>query len=778
MKNNANVSTPAGNSLKNLTAPLFLLLLTVFAVSRVTPPPAGTASAPATEFSSHRAMTKLQVIARKLHPMGVPAHGEVREYLLGELSALGVAPEVQTATIVSERRRPARAATVQNIVARLAGTAGGKSLLLASHYDSAPTSYGASDDGSTVATMLETLRALKLGAPLRNDVIFLFTDGEEAGLLGAEAFVRRHPLAKNVGLVLNMEARGHKGPSIMFETSQQNGRLISEFAQAAPNPVATSLAYEVYRRLPNDTDLSVFKDAGMPGLNFAFIEGATHYHTALDSYENIDERSLQHQGSYALALTRHFGNLDLANMKAGNSVYFDLFGLKLIHYPGALSILFSVLTAALFIGIVIIGFRRGALKFGRIVLAFFAFLLCIAISAVLIFLLWRLVTLLHGDYHAIPQGFAYNDGYYIISFVTLTVAVTAGLFIWFRKKMGHANVAIGTLSWWLILMILTTLFLPGLSYLFTWPLLFCLLGVGYDFYTRRENAVSLRRLVALILTVVPAIILFVPVVYLMAVALPLALSAAIMVLVALTVGLLLAGLNELAGLNRALLPLAALALALVFVSIGSLTAASDKQHPRFDSLFYGLNADTGKAVWASLDGRTNSWTAQFLSGHNERNTLPDFLPLFTARFLQNEAPVASLNAPEAVLLADNTDGGARTLRLRVTSPRQAAVIAIYVEGSAQIRRASINGQKITVQAPSPLAGAINLWSIYYYAPPQSGLELTLEVKSQSPVKLRIVDQSYGLPTTATASLKPRPENLLPMPYPFNDSTFVTKAFTF
>lgn len=764
------------HSLKTIFAPVCLLILTVFAVSRVAPPSAGRASTPPEEFSSNRAMTKLQVIASKPHPLGVPAHDEVRDYLLRELSALGVNAEVQTTTSVSQRGGTTRAALVQNIVARLPGTnSDGKALLLTGHYDSAPESYGASDDGSAVASMLEILRALKHGAPLRNDVVFLFTDGEEAGLLGAEAFVREHPLAKNIGLVLNMEARGYKGPSIMFETSPQNGRLISEFAGSAPHPVATSMAYDVYKLLPNDTDMSIFKEAGIPGLNFAFIEGATHYHTALDNFENIDERSLQHQGSNVLALTRHFGNLDLANLKANNAIYFDIFGLKLIHYPSALVILFSALTAIGFVGVVIVGFRRGLLKLSRIVLAFFAFLLCIIGSVGATFVLWQLVNLLHRDYRSIPQGFTYNSSYYVISFVALTVAITAGLLVWFRKKLGHANVAIGTLSWWLILMILTSLFLPGFSYLFTWPLLFGLIGIGYDFYTVSDNSSSVKRLAALILTAAPAIILFVPIVYMLTVALPLWLSAGTMVLVTLTVGLLLSVLNDLAGLQRGLVPLAALGLALIAVVIASFTSGFDKKHPRFDSLLYGLNADTGKAVWASRDAKTDSWSAQFFQGNVERKTLSSFLPLLSATFIQNDAPAAPLNVPEATVLSDNTNGDTRILRLHINSPRQAALISFYVEEGARIQRASINGKEINVDRKTP---ASSLWSLRYYAPQSTGLELTLEMRSTAPVKLRVVDQSYGLPAPGVTAFKDRPDDVLAMPYYFNDSTFVSKSFVF
>jgi hypothetical protein len=282
---------------------LLITLLVAFSIYRQTPPAAVPATASLAVFSSARAMQRLEVIAQKPHPMGSLEHARVRSYILNALTTAGLKPEVQETTAInSDENGRIRAGTVQNILARLPGTANTKAVLLAGHYDSVPNGSGASDDGAAVAAMLETVSALKAGAPLKNDVIFLFTDGEEPGLLGSHAFVAEHPWAKDAGLVLNFEARGTSGPAIMFETSDRNGWLIKEFAKAAPHPIAHSLAYEIYRLLPNDTDLTVFKKAQMPGLNFAYINGLTNYHTQLDSTKEINESSLQNECAYELSL--------------------------------------------------------------------------------------------------------------------------------------------------------------------------------------------------------------------------------------------------------------------------------------------------------------------------------------------------------------------------------------------------------------------------------------------------------------------------------------------
>jgi acetylornithine deacetylase/succinyl-diaminopimelate desuccinylase-like protein len=201
------------------------------------PAPVGK-EAPATEFSSARAKRHIENIAARPHPMGTAAHAEAREYLLAELRLLGGEPQVQRGTAV----RGFRVGHVENLVARWKGRHGGKAVLLMSHYDSVSTAPGASDAASGVAAILEAVRALRSGPPFRNDLMVLFTDGEEAGLLGATLFMSEHPWAREVGVVLNFEARGSGGSATMFETSQRNGWLIGEFAAAAPHRLANSLA--------------------------------------------------------------------------------------------------------------------------------------------------------------------------------------------------------------------------------------------------------------------------------------------------------------------------------------------------------------------------------------------------------------------------------------------------------------------------------------------------------------------------------------------------------
>lgn len=760
---------------------LALLFLFVCLSLYLHAPPAAVSASVAPElFSSGRAMKHVEVISRKTHPVGTVEHAAVRDYILKELSAVGgVESEVQTATGINQAwTGPVRAGTVNNIVARLKGTSPTKTILLAAHYDSTPTSFGASDDGSGVAVLLETLRALRAQQPLKNNVIFLFTDGEESGLLGAEAFTSEHAWAKDVELVLNFEARGYRGPAIMFETSEHNGWLIQEFAKSAPHPVANSLAYEIYRILPNDTDLSVFKKAHYPGLNFAYINGLSHYHTQLDSFQQIDERSLQHQGSYALGLTGHFGQVGLEKREEPNAVYFNILRGWLVHYPGAWVFPLTGLIVLLLIVMAVLELRKKRLTLTGIGLGFLALTLSLGLSIGAVLLVRYLIGKFQGVIEGLPQGETYYGDLYLLGFLLLTVATTSVLYALFSKKISTRNLLFGALLWWAVAMILSSVYLPGASYFFSWPLLFGL--VAYLLLPAEpQRLISWKRLLLLNACALPAIILVAPMIYFIFTALTISFLTPVIALTTLLLGLLIPQLSLMARPNRWLLPAATGLPGVIIIIVCATSVGFSAGQPKLNTIFYGLNADTGKAVWASMEQRPDAWTQQFLSNDAKEGTMPEFFQGSSrGAYLQSPAPVASLVAPDIKVFDDRVDGDVRTLRLRVTSPRQAPVMAIYLDSQAEVLRATVNGKQVADNAVPASAARRNQWNMRYYGVPAEGFELVAEIKTTQPLKIRLVDQSYELPQIPGQSFTSRPPDMIPDSISFNNSTMVSKSFTF
>jgi hypothetical protein len=773
------VISPGRDSIVAITTVLFLVLLSAISLCRQNPPDVKSVDSSPGEFSVSRAMKHLEIIAQRPHPVGSVEHAAVRDYLVKELRAQGFVTEVQTATaLIPVWKGEFDAGTIQNVIARLPGVANSKAVMLVAHYDSVVNSTGASDDGAGVAALLETLRALKSAPPLKNDVIFLFTDGEEPGLLGARAFAAEHSWAKEVGLVLNFEARGISGPSIMFETSAQNGWLIKEFAASAPHPIAHSLSYEIYRLLPNETDFTVFKKANLPGLNFAYINGLTHYHTALDSIAAIDQRSLQHHGASALALTRHFGNLDLSATQARDAVYFDLLGLALMRYSGTLILPLTILTTIAFVGLLVYGLRKRRLTLRGLIWGFVALLVSLIVAPLAVKLLWDLVLRFQDVAGVRNQGEAYESNLFFVSFVTLAVAITSGLYIFFRARATLENLTAGALLVWFILLWLAALLLPGASYLPTWLLLFNLAPLVYLLLAKEPDVSSTRFLVLLFLCTVPGLVLLVPLIYQTYLGLTLGLTPALIGLLILLLGLFVPHLKLIATPRRWVPPAALLVVSVGFLGAGIFGSNYDRQQPKLDTIFYGLNADTQNSVWATLDAVPDEWaTAVFKSNGNgkiQRIKLPEFFGVRANRPIPSaQTDALPLAGPQLAVVSDKTAAGVRSLVLRVNSPRQAPVVSIYIDSQAEVQSFAVNGKRVD----SVFAGK-NSWRLRYYALPVEGIELALDVKAQEPLEFRVVDQSYGLPALAGKPIAPRPSGLIPSSYPFSDSTLVAKSFVF
>ena len=288
----------------------------------------------AAHFSVARAHATLERLARKTHPVGSLEHDAIFEFLRSQLTGLGLNVTEQQSSAAIRMAGSEHGSSVHNLLAIVPGTQPTtESVLLTAHYDSAPLSRGAGDDGAAVAALLETARALKAGPPLARSVFILFSDAEEVGLLGALAFVTEHPLSRQVGLVVNFEARGTRGPELLYQTSPHNGQLIDVFARAVRYPRANSLISRLSRLLPNDADTSIYERAGYSVLGFAFAEGLEHYHQYSDGLENLDIYSLGHAGSIALDLARSAAQMPTLPGRTPDAVYFDVAGKTLIRYP-------------------------------------------------------------------------------------------------------------------------------------------------------------------------------------------------------------------------------------------------------------------------------------------------------------------------------------------------------------------------------------------------------------------------------------------------------------
>ncbi|PWR06791.1 peptidase, partial [Micromonospora acroterricola] len=722
------------------------------------------ADAPADEFSAGRAYEDVQVIAARTHVAGSPANDQVRAHIEQQLRGLGLETEVQD-TVAPEAGQLSGAAggatlaRVRNVVARLPGTDSTGRVFLVAHYDSVQTGPGGNDDAAGTSTILEVARALAAGPRPRNDIVFVLTDAEEACLCGASAFAASHPLAADGGVVLNLEARGSTGPVIMFETSRNNAKLVDVFGRAAPHPVGTSFAVEIYRALPNDTDFTAFLDRKFVGLNSAYIDGGAIYHTPLDTPAAMDRGSLQQHGDNALGLAREFGRTDLTDLRSGHdATYFPVPG-GLVHYPGWLTLPLALLAV---LAVAALGWlirRRGRAGAGRLAAGFGLALVPIVAAPLAAQLLWMAITAIRPGYAELLDP--YRPIWYRLAVLALAAAI---LFTWYvltRRRIGPAALAFGGLAWLAVLGVLLAVAVPGGAYLTTLPALAGALGGLVALGTRQTGpwpvvAVTAAGAVGVVI-LLPTVVLLFPALG-MAMGGVAALVAVLLGLTALPVVDLLhpqaggqRGLVALRARRLAVLPAGAAALAAVLLAgVGLAVDRFDAAHPAPTHLMYAMDAGTGQARWLSHETDPQPWTDGYVDGVTDVGD--DFPGLGDGELRTGPAQPASLPAPKLEVLGDSGSDGVRTLRLRLTPQRAVRLATLHVDTStATVLRAEVAGRSVPVEPREGKWG----FGLVFHAPPAEGIEVTLTLRPiAGQVALRAMDASDGL--DALPGFRPRP----------------------
>ncbi len=735
-----------------------LTVLCALIVRRAAEPPAPVpASAAATEFSADRALVHVREIAQRPHPVGSADNARVRDYIVKQLRTLGLDPQVQDATGVGTRYP--EAGYVRNILARLPGrTPGGPSVVLMAHYDGVAGGPAAGDDGAGTAAMLETVRALKAGPPLANDVMVVITDGEEAGLLGAAAFVREHRWAKDVGVTLNFEARGTSGRSHMFETGPGN-LDVARVLRLAGDVSATSLSVTVYRSLPNDTDLSEMAVLGKPALNFAFADGVERYHTANDDIVHLDPGSLQHHGSQMLALARAFGDGPLPRPVTADAVFFDLPFTGLVVYPESWAL--PIAMVALVLVAVAIGrlVRAGAswgrdLTFGAV-----GTLVATGVAAGLTFMAGNLIGRVH-DLMGWGGAPAFR-GVYSATLVLLALAVALAVWAIVRHRASMAGALVGTLVVWAILTLLVAVKLPGVSFAFAWPLIG---GAVAALAVPMPRAGSGGRLtssptadaLAWVSTIIGSVFI-IPLIY--------GISTVMLgtegpggvatgAFVALLAWLLAPQLKAIGG-RRWSASVAALLAAVVLLFIGFVTVRSSPAHPTPSIVAYALDADSANA-WLGTRGLD---APDGTAGPTTTESPPAWLARRFGRgrsVAYRPVPRAPVLAPTATVIGDSTAGSERHVVLRVVASPGTETIDIQAIGTRVIR-ASVDGRPIDT---SRYRGGVTSWRLGYSAPQPAGITLALTVPAGSSVSLDLLARAPGIPTLPGVQAPTRPPDVV------------------
>lgn len=792
-------SSQLADGLTRVALLLALGLLTWIGLQQIQTPAPRLETALAETFSAGRAMTHLRVLASESRAVGTPGNAAARAYLFDQIREMGLQPVVQETRshVRFEGANGFSAGTVRNVLARLQGQRSTGAIAINAHYDSGTTGPGASDCGSCVVTALEAMRAVLAGPPLRNDVVFVFSDAEENGDLGAAAFAQEHPWFQDVRLAVNYEAQGSGGAAILYATSENDGWLVREFLGATRGVRAYSwmgAIMELYPQGQLECDLAEYTKRGTQGLGFVYLANTTDYHTVRDNIDRIDPGSIQQEGDYTMAFLRHFGNADLTSPPRGdNLVFFNVLPDVVVYYPYSWVIPLASLITLFVLALVVAGYRSGAIQLKRVLISAGASGLGTVVAVALGVLAWIGIKHLNPDYQVTLIG-TYQSSLYTVAFIALSIAFIGALYA-LTRRLGRLNLFAGVLFSALPLLWLLSAATPAMSYIVSWPLLFGALPLGWGVWTHRRASshsqpVSRWAQVAVLSVAAAPAIALLPATLYQAVGLinrfegaaGLPLFGVMTLFVAPTVLLLITQIDLLAGYtgngeaaaHRWRVPTLAGLIALALMGWGNLTSDFNAEQPRPSHLSYALDAETGEAQWISFDRHLGPWTRQFIP--------PDIAPVeyetvtwgtfeaYTAR-----APLLPVSPPGVEIESDAVERGRRVVTLNLTSPRGAPYLRVRVQAPYAITAAALDGRPMDLSTYEWAQDG--LLQFNYVNVPETGIPLSLTVEGTGALTLLIEDNTLGLPEDLVTDRPERPDDTMPSPLYPRDATTVRMRYS-
>ena len=732
--------------------------------------PFGVSNSPGlSDFSTNRALEHIKIVSQKPHYVGSRNHSEVANYLVKKLEELGLQPQIQEGTTLTEKGFLVKS---KNIIARIEGHSPSKALLLLSHYDSAPHSFskGASDDASGLATILEGLRAfLHQKTSHKNDIIILFSDAEELGLNGAALFVTQHKWAKEVGLALNFEARGTSGPSYMLmEVNKGNAALIKGFSEANPKyPVSNSLMYSIYKMLPNDTDLTVFREKGkIQGFNFAFIDNHFNYHTEQDSYQNVSPKTIEHQGSYLMPLLRYYSNTDLKNLNATEDfVYFNI-PFYFVTYPFSWILNMVIGASIFFILLVFIGLGKKILIGKHVFNGFLNLIGTLLATGLCGYFGWTILLTVYPSYNDILQGFTYNGHYYIAAFSFLALGFGFLFYSNSNSTTSNLNQTIAPIFVWLVINFGIALYLPGAGF-FIIPLCFSLLMLAYFVLTQKTS------LFLNLLFLIPAIFIFLPYVIQFPIGLGLKMLAGSSALLVLIFALLFPVFGAFSNKKQwaGLFFLAAIA----FLVIAHFSSSYSTRQNKPNSLLYVLDADINQAKWLTYDTNLDSWTKKYL-GNNPKESSKHFVDDLFSKYKSTitftaKAPLKSIAQPSISFVRDSVVGKFRYLKIKISSNRLVHRYDILANENMNIYHFKANGAK-SLNHETDLYKRTSRRVLSYYVVDNEPLLLDFCIPKTTALDMDLLESSFDLIYNPVFKMVPRENWMMPTPFVLTDAVVI------
>jgi hypothetical protein len=725
------------------------------------------------DFSIENALDHLRIISKKPHYTGSEYHSVVRDYILNELKNMGLETEIQNQVVT---RFCCVGTNTSNIIGTIKGSSNGKSLVLLTHYDSRHhASFGASDAGSGVVTILEGVRSFlsKNTIPI-NDIHLVFTDAEEIGLLGAQAFVKNHSLVDNIGLVLNFEARGSGGPSYMLmETNGKNGVLISEFINAEPGfPAANSLMYSIYKMLPNDTDLTVFREqANINGFNFAFIGDHFDYHTSLDSFERLDRNTLIHQADYIMSMLNHFSKINLSNLDSENDyVYLNFPILKMLYYPYSWIYPLLIFSIIFFLFIIYLGLAINKLSIQGILNGILALTISLFTCLSITIILWKTISYFNPDYADILHGFTYNGYYYITAFIFLNIFCLFSIYYRFFKNSSGLDLTIMPIGFWLIINVLISIYLKGAAY-FIIPVNLVLFSILLIYFS---NFKGNKKMLLWTFFSVPLIYIFAPQLKMFPVGLGLDNLFITSFFLVLIFVLLLPVFSNFAFKNQ--IKNLTLLIAIVFFALAFLNNDYDVNSKKPNSILYYSDLDSKQSYWLSRNENLDEFTSQFFKKNEsiqEASFFSSSSKYGTPHKQSALADFIKFSSSDIQILKDTIVENKRNLQLKISPERKINKIDLTTDDPFVLNSMSVQGVEFEIEK-SEFKINPGQFLTYYLSYEDKDVTIELDFEENLSPSLNLIETSFDLFESEKFNFKPREDYMMPMPFVNTDAIVLSK----
>lgn len=734
------------------------------------------------EFSNERTTNLLGELAHEPSPVGSENHSRIKSKIIEEIAASGLQVEIQNTTVVSQfPERNHSSANITNIYCKLNGQGeSGNAVLFVAHYDTVANSYGASDNASSVAAYLEAIRILKSRSALSNDFIFLFTDAEEIGLLGAKAFVDAGIYSENIKTIINFESRGNSGIVNMFQTNKGNYRLIQELSSQNSLKYANSFNGEIFKLLNNNSDLTVFLKTPATALNFANIDGVSAYHNQTDSVNNIDSGLISAKTAQVVKLAEHLGKVKLDELKSEEDIiYFDLLGLNLIAYSQNTAFLLTGFTGILLFIYIFQQFKAEKIEFKYAAVSILLCILVFILNSLVPATLWMVVKYLQTSLNLSIQDDIYNSKIYFAGFLLLDIAIIIWIYGYFGKRTGFENLQTGILIFFYFLVFSSLITIPGVSFIFTWSLLFSVIFAFYlKFDQNRFLMDNLKFSLILILIFLSVLICLplLPLTYQIHIALGIdhiyISSLFLTIILLFQFPLISLVSNRISNKISAALTVGAV----ILICFGIFNFGFDESRPKSDHLFYVANTDLKKALWVSADEMTDEWTQNFFDAKANRGSIDDFALLGYGNYLTAEADFTELPQGKITKTCDRLSEGFRILCLQIETPNSGVKIGIPKTGKTIVYSTKINDKQFIHERNEENDEPYH-WAIEFWNASAEKISVEIKIKTEESVKIKIIEYTYGLPKISPAN-KPRPSATMPSQYSYSNMTLISQTQEF